>query len=91
MCKNINIICANILRNENEIFRTVIGKSYTYIVKNDFILINNDRRRRITREEIARALFIENPSPSKIKSEGIWGPSYVYGIITDNRIKTQAI
>lgn len=91
MCKNINIIWANILRNENEIFRTVTGKSYTYIVKNDFILINNDRRRRITREEIARALLIKNPSPSKIKSEGIWGPSYVYGIITDNRIKTQAI
>lgn len=91
MCKNINIIWANILRNENEIFRTVTGKSYTYIVKNDFILINNDRRRRITREEIARTLLIENPSPSKIKSEGIWGPSYVYGIITDNRIKTQAI
>ena len=91
MCKNINIIWANILRNENEIFRTVTGISYTYVVKNGFILINNDRRRRITREEIARALLIENPAPSKIKSEGIWGPSYVYGIITDNRINTQSI
>lgn len=91
MCENINTIWANILRNENEIFRTVKGISYTYVVKNDFILINNDRKRLIKKEKIAKALLIENPSPSKIKSEGIWGPSYVYGIITDNRIKIQTI
>ncbi len=91
MNKNINTVWLNILRNENETFRTVTGISYTYTAKNDFILINNDRRRKITKEEIARALLIENPSPSKIKLEGVWGPSYVYGIITDNRIKTQTI
>ena len=38
-------------------------------------------------EEIEKAaITIDNPTPSKIKSENIWGPSYVYGIITDERI-----
>ena len=79
-------LVSNIIKNENEIFRTIKGIPYTYIVKNDFILINNDKKRRITKDAVAQALLIENPSPSKLNSAGIWGPSYVYGIITDNRI-----
>lgn len=40
------------------------------------------------KESFRTAILIENPSPSKIKGEGIWGPSYVYGIIKDKRILT---
>lgn len=87
MNKRIDIVWANILRHESETFRTIRGISYTYVVKNDFILINNDPKRRITKEKIEKSLLIENPSPSKIEAEGIWGPSYVYGIITDDRIR----
>lgn len=84
MHKNIHAVWSNIIKNENEIFRTITGKPYTYIVKNNFILINN--KNRITKDAVSQALLIENPSPSKLNSAGIWGPSYVYGIITDNRI-----
>jgi hypothetical protein len=36
---------------------------------------------------IEKAIQIDNPTPKKIKLEGCWGPSYIYGIITDKRIK----
>lgn len=86
MKKNIDYTWINIINNENEIFTTIKGVEYTYTVENGFILINGDKRRRITKDAIEHALKIENPSPSKIKNENIWGPSYVYGIITDERI-----
>ena len=86
MNKNVEIVWSNILRCENETFKTVRGISYTYIVDGDCIKINGDKRRTIAKDDIAKALMIVNPRPSKIQDEGIWGPSYVYGIITDSRI-----
>ena len=83
---NIDTVWANICKCEGEIFLTVRRVEYTYTVKDNYILINNDTRRRITKDAIERALTIENPTPSKILRENIWGPSYVYGIITDSRI-----
>lgn len=76
----------NIKSHEGETFGTVRGIEYTYVVVEDYILINDDKKRRITKDSIKTAITINNPSPSQIKQEGIWGPSYVYGIITDKRI-----
>ena len=57
---------------------------YTYVIKDDYIVINNNiKRGRITKEMLESALSIENPIPSKI---GGWAPSYICGIITDYRI-----
>ena len=82
----IDKVWASICKHEGETFFTVRKIGYRYIVKDNYILINNDTRRKITKDAIERTLEIENPTPSKIKGEGIWGPSYVYGIITDIRI-----
>ena len=90
MYKNIDTVWANIITHQNENFFTIKGKSYTYTVKDNYLLVNNDKRRRITKCALAKAILINNPTPSKIEAEGIWGPSYVYGIITDNRIKNTA-
>ena len=90
MAVSIDTVWDNIVKNEGESFEMVRKKSYTYTVGNDFILINNDKRRKIKREKIALALKLEVLSPSQIQSNGIWGPSYVYGIITDNRIISEA-
>lgn len=87
MHSKIDIVWANIIKNEGQIFKTKRQIPYTYIVGNNYILINNDKRRLITKESISRALFVENPTPAKLDSEAIWGPSYVYGLITDERIK----
>lgn len=84
---NIETIWNKIKLYEGETFRTVRGIEYTYVVNEDYILINDDKKRRITKDSIKIALTISNPSPAKIQREGLWGPSYVYGIITDNRIQ----
>ncbi len=83
---NIETIWNNIKSNEGEAFRTIRGVEYTYVVVEDYILINNDKKRRITKDSIKTAITINNPSSSKIQKQGIWGPSYVWGIITDKRI-----
>lgn len=82
----ISKVWANICNHEGETFYTVRKIPYTYVVKEDYILINDDSRRHITKENIEKALKIENPTCTKIGNEGIWGPSYIFGIITDNRI-----
>ena len=83
---NIEIIWENIKLHEGEIFSTARGIEYTYVVVKDYILVNDDKKRKITKNSIKTAVAINDVSPSEIQREGIWGPSYVYGIITDKRI-----
>ena len=82
---NIDKVWANICKHEGERFFTQKRRTpYTYVIKDDYIVIdNNVKRGRITKEMIESALSIENPIPSKI---GGWAPSYICGIITDCRI-----
>lgn len=81
------VIWKNIQHCEGETFKTLRGLEYKYVIYNDFLLINDDKKKRITKDSLKTAMFIENPTPSKIEKEGIWGPSYVWGIITDERIR----
>ena len=83
---NFEAIWNNICKHEGAVFKTIRGIEYTYVMYGDFLLINDDKKRKISKESIKTSLMIETPTPSKIESEGIWGPSYVYGIITDKRI-----
>ena len=83
---NIDRVWKNICKYEGETFHTIRNIEYKYVVKEDYILINNDPRRKIKKSAIEKAIRIENPTPSKINKENIWGPSYVYGMITDRRI-----
>lgn len=83
---NIDAIWNNIRHCEGETFKTVRGVEFQYVVYNDYILINDDKKRKITKDGVKKALSIVNPTPSKIQKAGIWGPSYTYGIIADNRI-----
>ena len=80
----IDKVWANIRKHEGETFYTITNIEYNYVVKDNYILINNDPRRRITRITLTKALEIENPTPSKINMRC---QSYIYGIITDHRIK----
>ena len=85
----INQVWKNICKYEGADFFTIRGKKYQYTVIEDYILINNDPRRKVKKENIERALLFQNPSPSKLQREGFWAPSYLYGIITDERIKAK--
>ena len=84
---NIQKIWNNIKLCEGETFKNIKGREYKYVVYSDFVLINDDVKCKITKNSFEKAMLIDNPSPSKIQAEGIWGPSYVYGIITDKRIR----
>ena len=84
---NIEIVWNNIKQHEGETFHTIKGIDYQYTICADSLMINNLKSRRITKKMIEKALMIENPTPGKIGFEGCRGPSYVYGIITDKRIK----
>ena len=82
----IDTVWTNICAHEGEIFYTIRNKSYTYTVYDEYILINDDKRRRITKHHLQIALSVDDPSPAKLNRENVWGPSYVYGIITDSKI-----
>ena len=84
---NIETIWKHIRFCEGQVFKTVRGVKYTYLVYDNYLLINDDKKRKITKDSLITALTITNPTPSKIQRKNIWGPSYVYGIITDKRIK----
>ena len=62
------------------------GETFKYAVYNDYILINDNKKCNITKDAVKKTLFIVNPTPAKIQKAGMWGPSYIYGIIADNRI-----
>ena len=84
---HIETVWENIRLFEGHVFKTKKGIEYKYVLYGDYILINNDKKRRVTKDSLKTAITIDNPSPSKFQQENIWGPSYVYGIITDKRIK----
>ena len=87
MLTDINLIWSKIIKHQRENFYTIRGKLYTYIVEDDNIIIPHVKNGRIPKNNIEKALAVKNPSPQKIGLAGVWGPSYVYGIITDDRIK----
>ena len=80
---NIECVWDNICKHEGEVFFTITNIEYKYAVKDNYIIINNDNRRKISKLYFEKALKINNPTPSKIN---LRGQSYIYGIITDNRI-----
>ena len=84
---NIETVWRNIQICEGQVFKTVRGVEYKYKIYDGYLLINNDKRRKITKDSFAIALRVDAPTPLKIQQENIWGPSYVYGIIADERIK----
>lgn len=85
--KNIDKVWSNICKHEGEIFLTSARKKkYTYIIQDDYIIVNDGKGKKIKKEGIERALNIQNLTRAKIEEEGIWGSSYVYGILTDERI-----
>ena len=84
---NIEVVWDNIKQYEGKTFYKIKGGPYTYVVCSDYLLVNNLKSRRIIKAMIERAMTIENPPPGKIKAAGCWGPSYIWGIITDKRIR----
>ena len=88
---NFEEIWRNIQLYEGEVFKTLRGVEYKYVLYDDYFLINDDKRRRIKKDYIKTAIEIKNPTPSKLGDAGIRGQSYVFGIITDDRIRENEV
>ena len=84
---NIEFIWNKIKQCEGEVFYTVKGIPYKYVVYDDFILINDLKSRKITKNIIEKGMQIEAPTPKKIELSGCRAQSYIYGIIIDERVK----
>lgn len=84
--KNVDSIWENIKRHSGETFKTVTGIPYDFHVDGEYIRLHNTNWS-IPKKDIENALLVKEPTVSKFKKAGFQGPSYLYGIITDNRIK----
>ena len=84
---NIEVIWNTIKQYEGEVFYTIKRKAYSYVVQGDCLIIKNIKGGKIKKESIGKAITIANPTPKKIELAGCWGPSYIYGIITDKRVR----
>ena len=84
--KNVDYIWENIKRHSGETFKTVTGIPYDFHVDGEYIRLHNTNWS-IPKKNVENALFVKEPTVSKFKKAGFQGPSYLYGIITDNRIK----
>ena len=80
---NIDAVWVNICKHEGDIFYTVKNKEYTYVVKDDYIILSIPSQTRITKTYFEKALKMNVSQPTEIN---LRGQSYIYGIITDYRI-----
>ena len=84
--ENVDYIWENIKRHSGETFKTVTGIPYDFHVDGEYIRLHNTNWS-IPKKDVENALLVKEPTVSKFKKAGFQGPSYLYGIITDNRIK----
>ncbi len=82
---NIDKVWANICKHEGDVFHTVRHEEYTYVVKDNYVIISIPSQTRITKTYFEKALKMNVSKPTEIN---LRGQSYIYGIITDNRIKS---
>ena len=82
---NIDKVWANICKHEGDVFHTVRNEEYTYVVKDNYIIVVSiPSHTRISKTNFEKALEMNASKPSEIN---LRGQSYIYGIITDSRIK----
>ena len=74
-----------IVAHAGETFHTKRGIPYTYHVRNHLVILENTNRN-ILYSNFETSLKVVNPSVIKFEHLNLQGPSYIYGIITDDRI-----
>lgn len=79
-------IWSNIIRHAGEPFYTIRGHQFAYRVEGEHV-ITDRKKSRIPKSDFERTSHIESlTNPGQI-NEAVWGPSYVYAILTDDRVK----
>ena len=69
----IDKVWANICKYEGDVFYTKNHLQYTYIVKDNYVIINIPSKTKITKNYFEKALEVNNPTPTKIMDGRIIG------------------
>jgi hypothetical protein len=83
---NIEQVWRNIKAHEGETFFTKKGKEFTYHMTDRLVILENTNRN-IPIGNFEKAIGVTNPSVVAFQKMNLQGPSYIYGIITDERIQ----
>ena len=83
---NIEQVWRNVKAHEGETFFTKTGKKFTYHMTDRLVVLENTNRN-IPIGNFEKAIGIANPSVVAFQKMNLQGPSYIYGIITDERIR----
>ena len=75
-----------ICRFAGETFYTKTGIPFTYHTTNSLVVLENTNRN-IPIGNFEKALNVSNPSVVAYQKLGLQGPSYIYGILMDPRIR----
>ncbi len=78
-------IWLNIIHCEGEEFRTITGLPFTYKIEDNYLNTNRTDYP-LSKSEFKKAAAIKNLSGPGQISDFVRGPSYVYAILTDDRI-----
>ena len=81
----IDVIWSKILKHEGEVFTQIKGKKFTYRISGNSI-IPSTTNRIISSSQIEKALKLE-PLEGTTKIQHLQGPSYIYAILMDYRIR----
>ncbi len=81
---SIDKVWANICKHEGDMFYTIRNKEFTYVVMDNYIILSIPSQTRILKTYFEKALEMNASKPTEIN---LRGQSYIYGIITDSRIK----
>jgi hypothetical protein len=86
--RNIISVWERIEENAGEVFRQIKGAEFTYVVANGH-LIPDRTRQQIARSQFEKALaFVPLSTTSKIQH--LRGPSYIFAVLMDQRIRRDA-
>jgi hypothetical protein len=84
-CVDIELIWQRIVKNQGKIFKQKKGKEFTYRVKGDTVFLETTNHS-FSKGHLQRAFkFLPLEGPGKINH--LHAPSYIYGVLMDNRIK----
>ena len=78
-------IWENIKRHEGEVFYTVSGLEFTYQVVVEK-LIHTRIKVAISKSAFEKAIILNPQKPSDLHNDVV-GPSYIYALISDSRIR----
>jgi hypothetical protein len=81
----VNEIWTRIKSCAGETFQQIRGKKFSYVVNGDYVDLSSTNHR-IPKKHFQEALLMV-PLPSTVEVQHLRGPSYIYAILMDKRIR----